>query len=81
MWITKDTRKIFSKMFEDEKTAAAFGKKKKDFIVFRLLWHKHYKEYSWEILPYGEHKLYLTGLKFYKKHRKSKALVKRILRD
>ena len=58
VWITKDTKKIHSKMFEDIAKARSFGEKKKDYLVFKLLRHKNFNEFSWALLPYGNYKLY-----------------------
>ena len=80
VWITKDTKKIHSKMFEDIAKARSFGEKKKDYLVFKLLWHKNFNEFSWALLPYGNYKLYQNALAFYQKHRSSKLAVERLFR-
>lgn len=67
VWITKDTSRIYSKMFESEEKADAFGRAKKNYVIFRLNWHKKYKEYCWAILPYGKYRLYQKALGFYNK--------------
>jgi hypothetical protein len=66
VWIEKDLDEIYSRMFDDEKAAERFGRTKKDFVVFRLLWQRNLKEFGWVILPYGKQRLYKTFLKIYK---------------
>lgn len=80
VWITKDAKKIYSKMFDSINEAEKFGRKKKDYIISRLLWQKRYKIYAWEILPYGNYKLYQAALKFYFRHRGKKAFIERLFR-
>ena len=80
VWITKSTKHIYSKMFENVKDAEKFGKKKNDYIIFRLLWNKNYKTFAWTLLPYGNHKLYERALRFYQKYKGKKAVIERILR-
>ena len=78
VWITKNTSRIYSKMFGDIKTAVAFGETKKDYVIFRLLWRKKFSEFSWELLPYGKYKLYKAGLNFYHKQKGRGALLEKI---
>ena len=80
VWIAKSTKRIYSKMFDNIKTAEKFGKTKKDYLIFRLLWHKKYKEYCWEVLPYGDYKIYQAGLKFYQKHKNKKFIIEKLLK-
>jgi len=80
VWITKNTKRIYSKMFDSVKEAEKFGRKKKDYIISRLLWQKRYKTYAWEILPHGNYKLYLMALRFYQRHKGKKAFIKRLFR-
>ncbi len=80
VWITKNTRHIYSKMFDKIEPAKRFGESKKDYLIFRLLWHKRFKEFAWTLLPYGNHKLYERALKFYQKYKGRKKFVEKILR-
>ena len=80
VWITKDSRKLYSRMFDSAKDAEKFGRMKKDYIISKLLWHKGFKTFAWEILPYGNYKLYHMALRFYHRHRNKKALIERIFR-
>ncbi len=80
VWITKDTKKIHSKMFEDITKAKNFGEKKEDYLMFRLLKHKNFNEFSWALLPYGNYMLYQNALTFYHKHRNSKLAIERLFR-
>lgn len=66
VWIDKDINKIHSKRFDKVEGAEKFGKDKKHYIIFKLLHQKDLKEFGWEILPYGENKVYKTFLKMYK---------------
>ena len=81
VWITKNTKRIYSKMFEDLDQAKKFGEKKKDFLMFRLLKNKNFKEYSWNLLPYGNYKLYETALKLYQKHKGKKFFIESLLKS
>lgn len=78
VWITADTKKIYSRMFESAEAADKFGKTKKDYVIFRLVWHKNHKDYCWTIMPYGKYRLYQKGINFYKK--RGTRLLKRIFR-
>lgn len=80
VWITKSTKRIYSKMFENVKDAEIFGKKKKDYLIFKLLWNKNYKTFAWTLLPYGNYKLYERALRFYRKYKGRKMIIERILR-
>lgn len=80
VWITKDTKKIHSKMFDDINMAKDFGEKKKDYLIFRLLKHKNFNEFSWALLPHGNYKLYQNALAFYQKHRNSKLAIEKLFR-
>lgn len=71
VWIPKNKSRICSKMFKDAKDADKFGKTKKDYIIFRMIKHKGV-EYEWEILSYGEYKLYKDLLKVYSRGKLSK---------
>lgn len=46
VWITRNTRKIYSRMFDSVKEAEKFGKTKKDYIISRLLWHKDFRTFA-----------------------------------
>lgn len=80
VWVTKNTRRIHSRMFDDIAAAERFGKIKKNYLIFRLLKHKNFREFSWELLPYGEYKLYERGLGFYQKHRNKKFIMEKMFR-
>ncbi len=80
VWITKSTRRIYSKMFDDVESAKRFGERKKDYLVFKLLWNKNYKTFAWTLLPYGNYKLYERALRFYQKYKDRKMIIERILR-
>lgn len=66
VWVEDNPRTIFSRMFEDEKEAEDFAEGKKDYIIFRLLYQKNMEEFSWEILPYGHHKIYTILVKTFR---------------
>ena len=74
VWITKNTKRIYSRMFDSIKQAQKFGESKKDYVVFRLLWHKRFKTFAWELLPYGNYKLYRSALKLYQKYKGKKII-------
>ena len=67
VWISKNRKRIHSKMFENLKRADAFGRIKKDYIIFKLIKEKNMNEFEWEILPYGKHKTYNLILNLYAK--------------
>nr|AKQ04346.1 hypothetical protein [uncultured Microgenomates bacterium Rifle_16ft_4_minimus_5036] len=69
VWISRNSKRIYSKMFNTIKEAEDFAKEKKDYIIFKLLKQKDLKEFSWEILPYGQHKLYSLLINNYQKHK------------
>lgn len=70
VWVTKNTKRIYSRMFENIELADMFGKTKKDYIIFRLVKQKNMKAFEWEILPYGKYKIYLKILEWYGKLQK-----------
>ena len=78
VWITADTKKIYSKMFDSAEAAEKFGSRKKDYIIFRLVWHKNHRVYCWTLMPYGKYKLYRKALSFYRK--RGSRLLERIFR-
>ena len=80
VWIGRDIKKIYSKMFGSIEPAQRFGESKKDYLVFKLLWHRKFKAYSWELLPYGGYKLYQSALKLYLKHKGMKFMLDKILK-
>jgi len=80
VWISKDTKKTYSKMFENVEHAKVYGKWKKDYLIFKLLRHKNHREYTWTLMPYGNHKLYEMALRFYQKHHKKKAIIEKMLK-
>ena len=69
VWVEKDPKRVYSKMFEGVKDAEKFAKEKPDYIVFKLIRQKNLEEFEWEIMPLGKYKLYETLLKNYNKHR------------
>lgn len=71
VWITKNTRRIYSRMFSNPGEAKIFGEGKRDYLAFRLVRHKGFREFSWTLLPYGKHKLYRNALQFYLRHKKT----------
>ena len=79
VWITKNANRIYSKMFDDIKSAEKFGRTRKDYIMFRLLWNKNYKTFGWTILPYGKYKTYTGALNLYNKYKNKGTIVERIL--
>lgn len=80
VWLPKNSKKICSMMFEDIKKADIFGRTKKEYIIFRLIKHKNFRLFEWEILPYGRYKEYLALTKIYNKHKKEfEFLMKRLL--
>lgn len=80
VWVAKDVKKIYSKMFDSIEPAQRFGKSKKDYLIFKLLWHKKFKTYSWELLPYGGYNIYQSALKLYLKHKGMKFMLDKILK-
>lgn len=66
VWIDEDPGKIYSKMFSDEKKAYQFSRGLKDYLIFSLIEHKDMEEFSWELLPYGRHKIYNTLFRLYR---------------
>ncbi len=80
VWITKNAKRIFSKMFENIDEARKFGEIKKDYLIFKLLWEKKFESFAWELLPYGNYKLYEAALKFYQKYKGSKNIIEKIFR-
>lgn len=69
VWVEDNIHEIHSKMFEDEKKAAEFAKEKKDYIIFSLIKQDNMETFSWKILPYGNHKVYLMLLRNYHRFR------------
>lgn len=80
VWITKSTKRIYSKMFDDVKSAEKFGKSKGDYLIFKLLWNRNYKTFGWTLLPYGNYKLYQGALRFYQKYKNKRSIIEKILR-
>lgn len=70
VWLPKNSKRICSRMFENIKKADKFGRTKKDYIIFRLIKHEKFKQFEWEIMPYGRYKEYSALTKAYNKHRK-----------
>jgi hypothetical protein len=66
VWLEKDPLKIYSRMFEDERSAVKFGKVKKDYVIYKLLEQKNMKDFSWELLPYGKYKVYKLLFRVYR---------------
>ncbi len=69
VWVNKNIQQIHSKMFDVLEDAINFSKGKKDFLIFKLLRQKNLEDFSWEILPYGQHKLYKMLMKNYKRYK------------
>lgn len=65
VWVKDDPMRIYSKMFENKKSAVDFGEKKEDYIIFSLIDQKNMEEFSWKLLPYGRYKLYLKTLSIF----------------
>ncbi len=65
VWASSDGKHIYSKMFEDLKKAEMFGKKKKEYLIFKLLHHKNMNEFAWVLLPYGKYKIYQRFVSLY----------------
>ena len=78
VWVTDNTTRIYSKMFDDIDSARRFAKKKDDYLIFKLLWNKNFKTFAWTILPYGNYKLYQSSLKFYKKYKGKRSIIKNL---
>ena len=69
VWVEDNIHEIHSKMFDDEKEAAEFAKNKEEYIIFSLLKQKNMEDFSWRILPYGNHKIYLILLRNYHRYK------------
>ena len=69
VWIEKDPGKIYSKMFNSIPEALIYSKKLEDYLIFKLISHKEMRDFSWEILPYGNSKLYGSLMRFYQKNK------------
>ncbi|MEK6809264.1 MAG: hypothetical protein AABY40_01190 [Nanoarchaeota archaeon] len=67
-------------MFDKIEPAKKFGESKKDYLIFRLVWHKKFREFSWRLMPYGNYKIYENALKFYQKYNGKKMIIERLLR-
>lgn len=80
VWVTKNAKNIYSMMFDDTKEAEKFGRTKKDYLIFRLLWRRKFKSFAWALLPYGNYKLYEAALKLYWKFRGRKQMIERMFR-
>lgn len=68
VWIGNDLLRIYSRMFADLEEAKQFAKSKKDCLVFSLLKQKNMKDFEWELLPLGEHRLYKLAIRLYQKY-------------
>jgi len=66
VWISENGKRIFSKMFKNISDAKKFGKKKGDYLIFRLISHKKMEEFEWKLLHYGDGDLFLKFMKHYK---------------
>ncbi len=67
VWIEKSIETIYSKMFSSKKEAREFAAGKSDFLIFQLVSQDRMKEFSWQILPYGNFELYTKLMRRYKK--------------
>jgi len=63
VWVSKNPKKIFSKMFNSLKEAEEFANKKKKSLIFQLVKYNNMRHFEWNILPYGKAKIYLKLLK------------------
>lgn len=63
-WVEKDPLFLSSLMFKPNEIAQAeaFGKSKGNFMIMKLVGQQG-DTYRWELLPYGEYKGYLNGMK------------------
>ena len=68
VWIKDDSGRIFSKMFNEVEKAKKFAESKKDYIIFDLIKQKNMEDFEWDILPYGQHKLYNLAVRLYRKY-------------
>ncbi len=68
VWIEDKPEEIYSRMFEDEAEAAEFAKGKKDSLIFALITQKDMTDFSWRILPYAKHDIYMKLFRSYKKY-------------
>ena len=68
VWIKDDSGRIFSKMFNEVEKAKKFAESKKDYIIFDLIKQKNMEDFEWDILPYGQHKLYSLAVRLYRKY-------------
>jgi len=78
VWITKNIKRIYSRMFDDINDAKNFGESKNNYLIFRLLWHKKFRFFAWELLPHGNYKLYKSALKLYQWYKDKEIVVKKI---
>jgi hypothetical protein len=76
VWIETDPERIYSKMFENEKAADAFGKKKKNYVIFELVWQANMEEFEWKLKPFGQHKFYRWLLTSFMRH---EGLIRRLV--
>ena len=76
--IAKATEELVAKHPDWEKEIRAYygrweemlgGPVQETVDIFKLLKQKDLKEFSWEILPYGQHKLYSLLINNYQKHK------------
>jgi hypothetical protein len=59
VWVDiKEPQKIYSQMFNNQESAKKFAEQKKYYLVFSLENRKGMKEFTWNILPFGEYKIY-----------------------
>ena len=68
VWIGKNSKRIYSMMFDEIKSAEKWGKSKKDYLIFKLIKHNKMRSFEWEILPYGNYRQYLSLVKNYNKY-------------
>jgi len=68
VWIKDDPSRIYSKMFDDLEEAKRFAKSKQDYIIFALVKQKQMRDFEWELLPFGKHRLYKLALRLYQKY-------------
>ena len=65
-WAEKSNKMLYSKMFDSLDKAIEFSKKKKYYLIFKLIKRRGMQEFKWEVLDYGKAKLYSKLFKYYR---------------
>jgi hypothetical protein len=73
-WIGKSNKKLYSKMFNSVEDAMNFSKRKKDFLIFKLLKRKKMVEFEWELLDYGRFNEFDKLVKLHRNYKIGKLL-------